>query len=225
MSVSILIPLYNGIEFLDECLNSLYEQTYQEFEVIIGINGHDLKSDIYEEAKQYEAEQYRIIHYNTKGKVDTLNEMVKDTKYDIICLLDVDDKWLPTKLEKQISIWKQNKYDVIGTQCTYFYEDNKPNKNLKLPYGILNDREFFRHNPIINSSVMLRKSDSFWKNNKYNLEDYQLWFELLIKGRKFYNLQEYLILHRIHKESFFNNTNNNKAHIFRHEWKMKYLNR
>lgn len=223
--VTILIPLYNGIEFLKECIDSLKNQTCQNFEVIIGINGHEKESEVFKIAKKYETSKYNVKWYSTKGKVNTLNKMLEDAKYDIICLLDVDDKWLPTKLEKQIKIWNTNQYDVIGTQCTYFYEDDKPNKNLRLPKGLLKDTEFFRHNPIINSSVMLKKSDCYWTENKYQLEDYQLWFELLMKEKKFFNLSEYLILHRIHEKSFFNNTNNTDVHLFRNEWKKKYYKR
>ena len=54
MSVSILIPLYNGVEFLNEAIISIRNQTYQNWEVIIGINGHPKSSDVYFQAKLHE---------------------------------------------------------------------------------------------------------------------------------------------------------------------------
>ena len=119
MSVSILIPLYNGIEFLKESIESVKRQTYPYWEIIIGINGHPKNSNIYIQAKKYEHIQIKVIEYlDTRGKPQTLNKMINDCSYNLICLLDVDDKWLPKKLEEQIKVKKD--YDVVGTLCQYF---------------------------------------------------------------------------------------------------------
>ena len=125
IGVSIIIPLYNGIEFLSKSLESIQSQTYSSWEIIVGVNGHSEESDVFQQA--YKFHQIKdnwgtifVKHYSTKGKVDTCNEMIKDCKFDTICLLDVDDYWLPTKLEKQIEIWKNNEFDVIVTFCRYF---------------------------------------------------------------------------------------------------------
>ena len=55
MNISILIPLYNGIEFLETSISSIKNQTYPHWEVIIGINGHQQESEIFKEAQKYEA--------------------------------------------------------------------------------------------------------------------------------------------------------------------------
>ncbi len=215
MFVSILIPLYNGIEFLSEAIQSIRNQTYTQWEIIIGINGHPKNSNIYFQAKRFESPKIRIIEYETKGKPNTLNEMVKDASYDIICLLDVDDKWLPTKLEKQIVL--KSKYDVIGTACQYF---GTRNDIPKIPLKKVDTRYIFRVNPIINSSCMINKTDAFW-NNEF-IEDYDMWFRLTLEGKTFYNIPEVLILHRIHPQSYFNNTNTNVLHNLLNKWKNKF---
>jgi len=51
--ISILIPLYNGIEFLEESVNSVINQTYSQWELLIGVNGYSTNSDIYFKAKEY----------------------------------------------------------------------------------------------------------------------------------------------------------------------------
>ena len=125
MFVSVLIPLYNGIEFLDESISSVKYQTHKNWEIIIGINGHPENSNIYLQAKQYQNNKIRVLEFlSTKGKSQTLNEMIKYSKYDIICLLDVDDKWLPSKLEEQIKSGVSEKeirnvVDFISSQSTY----------------------------------------------------------------------------------------------------------
>lgn len=215
MYVSILIPLYNGVEFLNEAIISIRNQTYQNWEVIIGINGHPKSSDVYFQAKLHENKKIRVIEYNTQGKPNTLNKMVEDASYNIICLLDVDDKWLPTKLEKQIAL--KSKYDVIGTACKYF---GTRNDIPDIPLGKIDTRFIFRVNPIINSSCMINKKDAIW-NNEF-IEDYDMWFRLVFEKKTFYNIPEVLTLHRIHPQSHFNNTNNQALPLLITKWKKKF---
>ena len=95
--ISILMPIYNGIEFIDESLPTVIYQTYKNWELLIGINGHEEKSIVYKQAKQWEEYDNRIKVYDLlhiSGKSNSLNEMVKMCNYDWVSLLDVDDKWL-----------------------------------------------------------------------------------------------------------------------------------
>ena len=109
--ISILIPIYNGIEYIDESVSSVLKQTYNEWELLIGINGHPPNSEVYQKAKEYEAksDKIRVIDfYPTRGKSNTLNEMIKLCKYDYIALLDVDDIWHEQKLEIQKNVDAQH---------------------------------------------------------------------------------------------------------------------
>jgi teichuronic acid biosynthesis glycosyltransferase TuaG len=130
--------------------------------------------------------------------------MLKYTKYNWIALLDVDDKWLPKKLESQIKFI--NNYDVIGTMCKYFGDSQIiPN----LPLQNIVNFNFLLYNPIINSSVLLRKELCWWDKNHDGVEDYDLWLRLWRQNKKFYNIPEIQVLHRIHKQSAFNAQGNN----------------
>ena len=78
--ISILMPIYNGIEFIDESVSSVLNQTYDKWELLIGVNGHLPDSEVYKIAKQYEEKSAKIRvfdFYNIKGKSNTLNEMIK----------------------------------------------------------------------------------------------------------------------------------------------------
>ena len=139
--------------------------------------------------------------------------MIKYCKYNLIALIDVDDIWLPQKLEKQIPLL--DNYDVIGTKCQYFGNLNFiPN----LPVCDLSKHNFLEGNPIINSSAMLHKSDAYWEENEI-LEDYDLWIKLYFKSKKFYNIPEVLCKHRIHNASAFNTTNSNYVEELINKWK------
>lgn len=218
-AISILIPVYNGIEFLNQSLSSVIRQTYKDWEVIIGINGVSPNSIVHEKAIEIVRElnkdnryDIRVIYYDTKGKPATLNKMVSDSKNSYIAILDVDDIWIDVKLEKQLNYL--DVYDVVGTGCRYFGDcDHYPN----LPYGDLRYFNFLQFNPIINSSAIIRKECAYWNEDEF-LEDYDLWLRLIQEKKKFFNYHDYLVLHRIHKDSNFNGKNHLCVEELKKKW-------
>ena len=210
--ISILIPIYNGVEFIEESVSSVLNQTYDQWELLIGINGHPQNSDVYKIAKEYEKKSGKIKvydFYTIKGKSNTLNEMIPFCNYDYVAILDVDDIWHPQKLKIQSQAL--NDFDIIGTQCIYFGERlNGITPNI--PFGDISNIDFSLVNPIINSSTLTRKEFCYWKNMWDGVEDYDLWLRLRKQNKKFYNFKEILVKHRIHNTSAFNaNGNNNKV--------------
>ena len=201
------MPIYNGIEFIHESVPSILEQTYDKWELVIGINGHPENSEIYKTAKSFEekSDKIRVIDfYNIKGKSNTLNEMIKYCKYNYVALLDVDDIWHPQKLEVQ-SIWL-NSYDVIGSNCIWF--GDRPGIVPSIPQYDFSNFNFANVNPIINSSVIIRKELCSW-DSKFDVEDYDLWIRLRLKNKRFYNCSQILVKHRIHNTSAFNSGGKN----------------
>ena len=199
MGISILMPIRNGWEFLPESMESIVNQTYRDWEIIIGINGIE-SEEIKDKIRKYANDSTTILNfYNIKSKAHVLNKMLKycDNKY--IAILDVDDKWDLKKLEIQMHYI--DKYDVVGTGCKYFGEKNH---HPDIPYGELNN---FDVNPVINSSVLMRKECCKWNEDFIALEDYELWIRLAKEGKKFFNINETLTFHRIHSGSYFNTKN------------------
>jgi glycosyltransferase involved in cell wall biosynthesis len=204
--ISILMPIYNGIEFINESVGSILSQTYLDWELIIGINGHQPESNVYKIAKQFENVSPKIKvydFYSIKGKSNTLNHMLNYCKYDYIALLDVDDIWLPKKLEIQSKYL--NNYDVIGTNCILF--GDIAGVVPKIPQNDISNFNFAEVNPIINSSSIIRKPLCHWNEN--GIEDYDLWLRLRKLNKTFFNCSEILVKHRIHKLSAFNSKGNN----------------
>ena len=205
-SVTILMPIYNGIEFIDESVKSIMNQTWKKWELIIGINGHDLMSDVYLKAKKYENDQIHVVELHPiKGKSNALNEMLKLAKYDWIALLDVDDTWHKDKLLYQLPFCQA--YDVIGTRARYFGEKSGCPP---IPYNDLTNYNFLRGNPIINSSCLVKKELCYWDSNHDGIEDYDMWLRLWQQKCRFYNVKSIEVLHRIHGESAFNAKGNNQ---------------
>ena len=210
--ISILIPIYNGIEFIEESVSSVLEQSFESWELIIGINGHPKDSDVYLIAKEYEkmSSKIKVVDlYSIRGKSDALNEMIKYCIYDYVAILDVDDIWHKEKLKIQ-SQYLGN-YDVIGTKCIYF--GDKEGTIPFVPIGDISTFDFLRMNPVINSSSIIRKSLCYWDNSQscLGVEDYDLWLRLWKQNKKFYNFSQICVKHRIHQTSAFNNTNTNRV--------------
>lgn len=202
--ITILIPIYNGIEFISQCISGIESQTYTHWEVIIGVNGHEKNSKVFNKASEFANDKIKVFDlYEIKGKAKALNEMVKHAKYNWIALLDVDDVWLANKLQIQLNYMAN--YDVIGTRCIYFGDIN--NIVPRIPIGDITSFDFLSVNPVINSTVILKKELCNWREYTM-LEDYELWLRLWRMGKKFYNDAGVHMLHRIHKESAFNSKGN-----------------
>jgi len=217
--ITVLIPLYNGIEFLKEAVDSVIAQTYTNWEIIIGVNGHPQGSPIFlsasliasQSASLTATDKIRVIDlYDlpVAGKSEAMNEMVKYANYPYIAILDADDFWLPNKLEKQIQ-WVQKGYDVVGSQCVYFGE-RLVGMSPTIPLGDISNHDFFAANPVINSSAIVKKEYCWWDGSRHltGIEDYDMWLRLRRQYKRFYNCPEVLIRHRIHSSSAFNSQGN-----------------
>ena len=224
--ITILLPLYNGIEYLNDSLSSIKSQTYNKWELIIGINGHYNNKDFYNNVKNIvdkifdKNDQVKILDLDLYNKIDTLNHLTKIAKYNYISLIDADDIWSENKLELQIPYL--DNYDIVGTHCYYINNDgHRLSFFPSLPIGDLTNHNFFDGNPIINSSVILKKTDAYWQLDNINLngvEDYDLWFKLKFQKKKFYNIDKKICFHRLHDKSSFNNKNNNYVDILKSKW-------
>lgn len=216
--VSIVTPLKNGIEFLEECAMSVclqqcnYHSTYFTWEWWIGINGHGSGGSVLKKANEIaskckssigECKIYVINLPNEQNKVTTLNELVSYTKGDWIAVLDCDDTWERDKLlyQKMTIEHSSKKLGVVGTFCNYFGEftSNGP----KIPSGLIEYSSLWISNPIVNSSALIRRDLAIWEN-RFGLEDYDMWLRIAGKGEHLFNIPKYLVNHRIHNNSAFN---------------------
>jgi len=216
--ISILMPIYNGIEFIEESVSSILRQNYEQWELLIGINGHPQNSDVYKIAKEYEKKsdntgqvlgKIRVFDfYQIKGKSNTLNVLLKFCNYDYVALLDVDDIWHEEKLNLQSQLL--NRFDVIGSNCVWF--GDRPGIVPSIPVGDISNYDFSLVNPMINSSSIIKKELCYWNSKWDGIEDYDLWLRLRKQKKQFFNCKAILVKHRIHAASAFNaKGNDNKV--------------
>lgn len=209
--ISVLLPVYNGEKFVDESIKSVLNQTFKDFELLIGFNGTVDNSKKIAEA--IDDSRIRIFDYGTdKGKPKTLNKLLNESKYDIIALQDDDDLWDCEKLELQLPLIKD--HDIVGSQIMYIDEEGyHPTKFGRGPNLLTNSESISAsmlnlQNNIANSSSLIKKQPLIdvegWDESMPALEDIDLWIRMAKRGYKFINSEKILVLHRIHETSNFN---------------------
>ena len=143
--ISIIICCYNSEEFLLETLDSIKKQTYNKFEIIIINDGSQDDTDklINEFIKKNIDLKIKYISQNNKGLSNSRNLAVSLSSYDYIALLDHDDLWINSKLEKQVSHISNN------MDCDLFFSDffylNASHKE-KTRFEIAEKKDFY--NPV-----------------------------------------------------------------------------
>jgi glycosyltransferase involved in cell wall biosynthesis len=161
--VSIIVNCYNGEKYLKECLDSICNQDYTNWEVIFYDNcSNDNSKKIFNEYNdkrfKYYSSRQTIPLYHARG------EAVKFCTGDFIAFLDVDDIWINNKLSKQLALFdKKNVGLVVGN---FYYLNQRDEKtNLSESSLIFNElpkgnviSEMFRKYFIHMSSLVIRKS-------------------------------------------------------------------
>jgi glycosyltransferase involved in cell wall biosynthesis len=209
--ISILTTVYNGYEFLSECAKSVVTQKddYAGLEFTwewwIGINGHGEGGEALRLAKGLEALDSRIHVINlpdVRGRTAALNALKGMARGDWIAILDCDDIWEQDKLTTQVAAIRMSPkpIDVIGTHCSYFGEHSG---SPRLPSGWIRPEDVRAGNPLINSSVLIRADLAVWED-RFGLEDYDLWIRLSSLGKGMFNVPHALVRHRVHGQSAFN---------------------
>ena len=98
--VSVIIPNYNGSEYIRECLESVFEQDYNNLEVIVVDDG---SKDSSLEVLSGFSERIKVISQPNLGSSAARNAGILASSGDLIAFLDSDDYWLPTKISKQVA--------------------------------------------------------------------------------------------------------------------------
>jgi glycosyltransferase involved in cell wall biosynthesis len=206
--ISILLATYNGEKFIKASIDSILNQTFTEWELLIGFNGTTDNSE--KIVREYNDSRIRIFDYgNDKGKAKTLNKLILEAKYDWIAIQDDDDVWIENKLENQIKFIKD--YDIIGTTISYIDENLnfKGGPSLSTNHEDIVKRSLSGDNQIANTSAIFKKIDALeingWDTSIDGIEDFDFWLRLIKNNKKTVNLSEKLVLHRIHSNSNFNN--------------------
>jgi glycosyltransferase involved in cell wall biosynthesis len=206
--ISIILPVFNGQNYLQECINSIIQQDFKEFELIIINDGsHDLSEQIILNISDSRIKYFFKI--NT-GLADTLNFGVSKSKFDYICRIDQDDIMRHDRLTKQLE-FLQNNPNKMGV-CSYALKINSQNKvvgHLKPKVSKKWDEfQLIFQNNLIHSAMMLRKENLLVLGG-YTIEkslqppeDFELWSRYMQNYPDPFGLiPEFLTYYRINQNS------------------------
>lgn len=197
--VTIAIPIYNADRFLRIAIQSVIDQTFQYWELILINDGSTDRS--LEIMREFESDSRVSIldDGENKGLIYRLNESVKLAKGKYYARMDADDIMHPHRIEKQVRYLEENtECDVLGSSAYSIDENNKiigikNSTNLRW-----NRKSLLRGSAFIHPSVIGRRE--WFLNNPYDkewdrAEDYQLWFRT-VDNSNFHNLEEPLLYYR-----------------------------
>jgi glycosyltransferase involved in cell wall biosynthesis len=202
--ISIIIPTYNRARLIINAINSILNQTFKDYEIIIV---DDCSSDNTREVIQgYSLTNLKyIINEHNYGAAVSRNIGIKNSSGEYIAFLDSDDEWEPTKLEKQYNVLK-NSGEEVGVVYTASYQKKKNELIPYLPYKWVTIKEGYifnellRNNYIDTPAVLVKKSvfddvGNFDETFRC-LEDYDL-FLRVSKKYEFRFVSEYLLISNI----------------------------
>ena len=196
--ISIIIPVYNAEKFLDETINTVLNQTYKNFELILVNDGSKDKSvDV---IKKHNDKRIKLIdNKNNKGAALSRNDGIRKAKGRYICFLDADDLWNKEKLEKQINFMKEKECAFSFTGYEFANENGIPNgKKVFIPKK-LNYKSALKNTTISTITVMIdtkkMDKDLIYMNNVKS-EDTATWWNILKNGYEAFGLNEILSFYR-----------------------------
>lgn len=163
--ISVVIPLYNKEKQIAHTLQSVLNQTFQDFEVVIVDDGSTDGSVA--EVEKFSDSRIRLIHQKNAGVAAARNQGIEETKGDLVAFLDADDEWKPEYLVTQYLLSQKYPHCLIYA-CNYEFQNLEgkvtPTIIRKLPFtgedGILSN--YFEmascsHPPLWTSAVMVKK--------------------------------------------------------------------
>ena len=218
--VSIIIPVFNSKKFILQTLESIENQTYKNYEIIVvddcSIDGS------YELIKKLKKKNRRIRLYKTKKNSGTVaaprNLGIKKARGNLVCFNDSDDIWKKDKLEIQVKKIK-NRKTIITTAADYFSKKSRSSIVMNYLRRLLqiyifkkiNTKGFhwmYLYNPIIVSSVLIFKKDLFkitFDDDVNTREDLDMWIRLRKKGYNFLFINKILVSIRRRDKSLSSN--------------------
>lgn len=153
--VSVVIPVYVAEKYIKDAVQSVINQTYKDFEIIIVDDGTPDKS--IEICQDLTDPRIKIIYQNNRGASAARNNGIRHSKGEYIAFLDADDLWVPEKLEKHVNHLENSpSLGVSFSYCAFIDEDGSPlGLYNATEYKLITPAAILCRNPIGNGSCLV----------------------------------------------------------------------
>ncbi|MGH8001851.1 MAG: glycosyltransferase family 2 protein [Brasilonema sp.] len=205
--VSVIIPAYNAIAYLKETVESVFKQTFTDFEILIVDDGSS--DGTVEWVSQIQDSRVRLISQQNQGSSGARNTGITAAGGEYIALLDADDIWEPTKLEKQVRHLEENpSVGLVDTWTVLINQQGKSTGRIVVSYAEGDDvwKQLVQFKTVCacDSTPLIRRS-CFEVVGLFNrelpfLEDLDMWIRLASRYR-FAVIKEPLVRYRQHPGS------------------------
>lgn len=198
--ISIIMPAYNSENTISESIQSVLNQTYKNFELIV-VNDCSLDSTkkIIESFTHLDKRIKFVDKIVNEGVASARNTGLDHASGDFVAFLDSDDKWVENKLEKQLDIFaKHTDIDIVYSSY-YRFNSSSIGKVVRVPH-FLNKKKLLKGNPIGNLTAIYNfQNFPTIRQKKIGHEDYLFWLEIFnsSKNVKGFGIQEPLAYYRV----------------------------
>jgi glycosyltransferase involved in cell wall biosynthesis len=209
--VTVLMPVYNGEKYLNEAIDSILNQSYENLEFLIINDGSTDKTE--EIILAYKDERIKYFKNEKNLRlIASLNKGLDLAKGKYIARMDADDIALPLRLEKQIAFMEQHEnVGLLGTYYSLFKEQNNDMTPVKMPFTHHEGLKFrllfsssIRHPTAVIRTATLRDNSIYFNKDFLHAEEHQFWLEI-IKYAQVAVYPEILLNVRLHQESVTEN--------------------
>jgi glycosyltransferase involved in cell wall biosynthesis len=198
--VSVIIPCYNHGIYIHDAINSVLNQTFVDFEIIV-VNDGSTDPDTVNILKRINNPKIKVLHTKNQGLPSARNNGIREAQAPIILPLDSDDKISPTYLEKGVDILETDR-DTGIVYCNAEFFGEKRGKWLLPEYSL---KEILFHNVIFHCAFFRRsdweKLKGYNPNMKYGWEDWDFWLSIISTGKNVHRIPEVLHHYRVRKKS------------------------
>lgn len=207
VETTIITPIYNSEDFLEETLKSILNQTYNKWEsILINDNSKDSSFRIAQKYAKLDS-RFKIINLESShGAAKARNIGIEAAKGRFIAFLDSDDIWTNDKLDKQINYMIVHQVGFSYTNYSQFGEASNSDVNIYAPNKI-NYSQLLKANYIGCLTVVYDTSEKgkFYFPLTKKRHDFALWLTMLKKFDYAYNVGESLARYRVHDNSLSSN--------------------
>lgn len=188
--ISVIIPCFNSVEFINRALTSVLNQTYSDYEIIlVDNNSTDNTYDILCEYSNRYPKIVKVFKEPKKGAPAARNKGLAQAKGDWIQFLDSDDELLPSKLESQAAVAESSQADVIVGECLMYttFKGTTTKKTRGIENGDVWKALLTSKLGITSSNLWRREavvSAGGWNETRSSSQEYDLMFRMLKKNAK-----------------------------------------
>ncbi len=219
--ISVIIPTFNSEKYIQKCISSVLNQTYENFEIIIVDNNS--KDNTINIINSFGSDKIKILNVINNGNISISRNLgIKNSTGSWIAFLDSDDFWEIDKLSRLRK--KFEDFDFIHHNMNIL-KDNKILNNYNFLFLKVNSSRFSlienlckNGNPIINSSVVVKKKIlskvGFISEDEPSFtNDYHTWLKISLITNKFYYEKKRLGTYLLHDQNYSHNIRNSYYYL------------